>query len=210
MMKELAVVAEDRGVGLALAEDYFTAAVILPLVRTEDGLALLFEVRASTLRRQPNEICFPGGKVECGEDALGAALREGAEEIGWKKDTMTLVGALDYVITPSRARIYPFVVTVADWEKMRLSEGEVAEVFTVPVRFFLENEPNECEMELATRAGKGFPLDKIPFASEAYRTKRAYRVRWYEYGGRVIWGLTANILLAFMRAVKEGRIELPE
>ena len=121
-MKELAVVAEDRGVGLALAEDYFTAAVILPLVRTEDGMSLLFEVRASTLRRQPNEICFPGGKVECGEDALGAALREGAEEIGWKKDTMTLVGALDYVITPSRARIYPFVVTVADWEKI---DGEV-------------------------------------------------------------------------------------
>lgn len=209
-MKELAVVAEDRGVGLALAEDYFTAAVILPLVRTEDGPALLFEVRASTLRRQPNEICFPGGKVECGEDALGAALREGAEEIGWKEDKMTLVGALDYVITPSRARIYPFVVTVADWEEMRLSEGEVAEVFTVPVRFFLENEPNECEMELATRAGRGFPLDKIPFASETYRTKRAYRVRWYEYGGRVIWGLTANILLAFMRAVKEGRVELPE
>ena len=209
-MKELAVVAEDRGVGLALAEDYFTAAVILPLVRTEDGMSLLFEVRASTLRRQPNEICFPGGKVECGEDALGAALREGAEEIGWRKDKMTLVGALDYVITPSRARIYPFVVTVADWEEMRLSEGEVAEVFTVPVCFFLENEPNECEMELATRAGKGFPLDKIPFASETYRTKRAYRVRWYEYGGRVIWGLTANILLAFMRAVKEGRIELPE
>ena len=209
-MKELAVVAEDRGVGLALAEDYFTAAVILPLVRTEDGMSLLFEVRASTLRRQPNEICFPGGKVECGEDALGAALREGAEEIGWKEDTMTLVGALDYVITPSRARIYPFVVTVADWEEMRLSEGEVAEVFTVPVRFFMENEPNECEMELATRAGKGFPLDKIPFASETYRTKRAYRVRWYEYGGRVIWGLTANILLAFVRAVKEGRVELPE
>jgi hypothetical protein len=145
-----------------------------------------------------------------GNDALGAALREGAEEIGWKKDTMTLVGALDYVITPSRARIYPFVVTVADWEEMRLSEGEVAEVFTVPVRFFMENEPNECEMELATRAGRGFPLDKIPFASETYRTKRAYRVRWYEYDGRVIWGLTANILLAFMRAVKEGRIELPE
>lgn len=201
--------AEDRGVRLALAEDYFTAAVIVPLVMTEDGLALLFEVRASTLRRQPNEICFPGGKVECGEDALSAALREGAEELGWASDAMSLVGALDYVITPSRARIYPFVVTVDDWQDMHLSQGEVAEVFTVPVRFFMDTEPNECEMELATRAGKGFPLDKIPFASETYRTKRAYRVRWYEYGGRVIWGLTANILLAFVRAVKDGRVELP-
>ena len=201
--------AEDRGVGLALAEDYFTAAVIVPLVMTEDGLALLFEVRASTLRRQPNEICFPGGKVECGEDALSAALREGAEELGWASDAMSLVGALDYVITPSRARIYPFVVTVDDWQDMHLSQGEVAEVFTVPVRFFLETEPNVCEMELATRAGKGFPLDKIPFASETYRTKRAYRVRWYEYGGRVIWGLTANILSVFVRAVLGGRVRLP-
>ena len=208
-MKELAVVAEDRGVGLALAEDYFTAAVIVPLVMTEEGLALLFEVRASTLRRQPSEICFPGGKVECGEDALAAALREGAEEIGWKEDAMSLVGALDYVITPSRARIYPFVVTVSDWQKMHLSTGEVAEVFTVPVRFFMETEPCECEMELATRAGKGFPLDKIPFASETYRTKRTYPVRWYEYDGRVIWGLTANVLRTFVRAVCEGRVVLP-
>ncbi len=202
--------AEDRGVGLALTEDYFTAAVILPLVMTEEGLSLLFEVRASTLRRQPNEICFPGGKVECGEDALVAALREGAEEIGWTHEQMTLVGALDYVITPSRARIYPFVVTVTDWQAMHLSAGEVAEVFTVPVRFFLETEPNECEMELATRAGKDFPADKIPFASSTYQTKRRYRVRWYEYDGRVIWGLTANILSVFVRAVKEGRIDLPE
>ena len=201
--------AEDRGVGLALAEDYFTAAVMLPLVMAQEGLSLLFEVRASTLRRQPNEICFPGGKVECGEDALGAALREGTEEIGWKMDKMMPIGALDYIITPSRARIYPFVVSVDDWETMHLSKGEVAEVFTVPVRFFMENEPNECEMELATRAGKGFPLDKIPFASETYRTKRAYRVRWYEYDDRVIWGLTANILLAFVRAVKDGRVQLP-
>ncbi len=202
--------AEDRGVGLALAEDYFTAAVVLPLVTTEEGLALLFEVRASTLRRQPNEICFPGGKVECGEDALGGALREGAEEIGWAKEKMSLVGALDYIITPSRARIYPFVVSVDDWRTMRLSADEVAEVFTVPVRFFLDTEPNECEMELATRAGKDFPVDKIPFASETYQTKRRYRVRWYEYDGRVIWGLTANILLAFVRAVKDGRMRLPE
>lgn len=202
--------AEDSGVGLALAEDYFTAAVILPLVMTEEGLSLLFEVRASTLRRQPSEICFPGGKVECGEDALGGAKREGAEEIGWAREQMSLVGALDYVITPSRARIYPFVVTVKDWQEMHLSAGEVAEVFTVPVRFFLGTEPNECEMELATRAGKDFPVDKIPFASDTYQTKRSYRVRWYEYGDRIIWGLTANILLTFVRAVNEGRVRLPE
>lgn len=204
----IAASAEARG--LALEEDYFHAAVALPLVSSEDGLALLFEVRASTLRRQPSEICFPGGRVEDGEDAHSAALREAEEEIGWHRAQMETVGALDYVITPSRARIDPFVITVRDYQAMNVRRAEVDEVFTVPVRFFLENEPNECDMELATRAGKDFPIDKIPFVSRTYKLRRRYRVRWYEYEDRVIWGLTANITLAFVRAVKEGRVTLPE
>lgn len=195
---------------LALEEDYFHAAVALPLVKAKEGLSLLFEVRASTLRRQPSEICYPGGKIERGESAAEGALREASEEVGWTKEQMSLIGALDYIITPSRAHIEPFVITVRDWQQMKFASAEVAEVFTVPVRFFFENEPHECEMELATRAGKGFPTDKIPFVDHTYRLKRRYRVRWYEYEGRVIWGLTANITLTFTRAVKSGRLILPD
>ena len=200
----------DETRGLALEEDYFHAAVALPLVMTEDGLSLLFEVRASTLRRQPSEICFPGGRVEDGEEASDGALREAEEEIGWQREQMTLIGALDYVITPSRARIDPFVITVRDYTAMNVRRAEVDEVFTVPVSFFLDTEPNECEMELATRAGRDFPTDKIPFVSDTYKLRRRYRVRWYEYEDRVIWGLTANITLAFVRAVKDGRLTLPD
>ena len=36
-------------------------AVLVPLVEREGELCLLYEVRASTLRRQPGEVCFPGG-----------------------------------------------------------------------------------------------------------------------------------------------------
>ena len=55
-------------------------AVLCPLVETEDGLSLLFEVRSASLRRQPGEVCFPGGAAEPGEDAAACALRETEEE----------------------------------------------------------------------------------------------------------------------------------
>ena len=38
-------------------------AVLVPLLRTADGLRLLFEVRAAALR-QGGEVCFPGGRME--------------------------------------------------------------------------------------------------------------------------------------------------
>ena len=42
-------------------------AVLVPLVEGEEGPALLYEVRAGSLRRQPGEVCFPGGKMEGSE-----------------------------------------------------------------------------------------------------------------------------------------------
>ena len=42
-------------------------AVLVPLIRREDGIHVLYEVRARDLDRQPGEICFPGGMQEPGE-----------------------------------------------------------------------------------------------------------------------------------------------
>ena len=47
-------------------------AVLVPLVERPEGLCLLYEVRADTLGRQPGEVCFPGGRLEPGEDAVSA------------------------------------------------------------------------------------------------------------------------------------------
>ena len=57
-------------------------AVLVPLVEGEEGLSLLYEVRARTLRSQPGEICFPGGRAEAGETPEECALREINEETG--------------------------------------------------------------------------------------------------------------------------------
>ena len=55
-------------------------AVLVPLAQGPKGPSLLYEVRAKTLRRQPGEVCFPGGRLEKGERPEQCALRELEEE----------------------------------------------------------------------------------------------------------------------------------
>ena len=45
-------------------EQLLKYAVLLPLIEVHNETHILFEVRSMSLRRQPGEICFPGGKVD--------------------------------------------------------------------------------------------------------------------------------------------------
>ena len=69
-------------------------AVLVPLVERPEGLCLLYEVRADTLGRQPGEVCFPGGRLEPGEDAVSCALRETWEELGIPRPAVEVVAGL--------------------------------------------------------------------------------------------------------------------
>src|SRR5690606_24875815 len=88
----------------------FRSAVLLPLVQVEGEWCVLFEVRSSTMRSQPGDICFPGGRIDpADESPLFAALRETHEELGVKPETVEVLGPLSpYVASPSFV-VYPFV-----------------------------------------------------------------------------------------------------
>ena len=60
---------------------YRRSAVVIPLIKTESGYEVLFEVRAIGLKHQPGEICFPGGGCNRDEAAEAAARREICEEL---------------------------------------------------------------------------------------------------------------------------------
>lgn len=195
----------ERFVGIQNETDFFPSAVVLPLVPQGDELALLFEVRSSKLSWQPGEICFPGGRIEAGDAGpRQAAARETYEELGLEEGGLEIIGTLDYFVSPIGVIVYPFVGFIPAPACLKPNADEVAELFTVPLRFFLENEPLMATMETATRPLAGFPLELMPAGyPRDWRRRATYPVYFYKYGKYVIWGLSARLLHNFVEICRQ-------
>src|SRR4051795_11919646 len=103
------------------------AAVLIAITdRAEPGVILT--VRREDMRTHAGQIAFPGGRIDPGEKAIAAALREAHEELGLEPSAVELVGAIDdyrtvtgYVVTPvigvvpPDLPLYPHEHEVADW-----------------------------------------------------------------------------------------------
>ena len=108
-----------RAPGIDKLDRLWDAAVLLPLVRTPEGISVLFEERAHTLRSQPGEVCFPGGKYECEDNSFrNTAVRETCEELGLKPENITICGELDCLVTHNGPIIHPFVGLIDDISKI--------------------------------------------------------------------------------------------
>ncbi len=180
--------------------DYFTSAVIVPIVRQQGRLGILFEVRSSGLNWQPGDICFPGGRIEL-DDAgpMEAALRETREELGLLDESIEVLGPLSYMVSPIGVMLYPYVAHIKDFDLIRPNHGEVADVFVAPLEYLLEAEPLTAHMELATRPLPDFPLDLLENSyAKDWKRRTTYQVLFYQYDGHVIWGLTARVLFGFL------------
>ncbi|WP_043968116.1 NUDIX hydrolase [Anoxybacillus thermarum] len=181
-------------------------AVLLPLVRQNGDVFVLFEVRSLQLRRQPGEICFPGGKMDpCDQSPQETAIRETCEELGIEKEHITHVVPLDYVFSPFGMVIYPFAAFV-DMTYMKINEKEVAEVFTVPLSFFVETKPDIYRVQFEPKPEDHFPFEHIPGGRQYNWRPRQIEEHFYYYKNKVIWGLTAKIIYHFIRMIqiKEG------
>jgi 8-oxo-dGTP pyrophosphatase MutT (NUDIX family) len=182
---------------------YFS--VLVPLVERNGELFLLYQLRSETLRRQPGEVGFPGGKIEPGETPLACAIRETTEELGIPGESIEIIGELDYIHGYSDFMMYAFLAAVADADFARnFNRAEVQEVFLVPVSFFLKNEPEIYHYEIEPRIGDDFPYDKIqPKGFYRWSVGRA-TVPIYNYEGRAIWGLTGRITLQLINILKNS------
>lgn len=183
--------------------EYFNAAVLVPLIWDNDQFAVLFEVRSAHLAWQPGEICFPGGRIEMSDKTpMDAAVRETREELGLKTEQIQILGSLHEVVSPIGVRLYPFAGYISDVQDITVSPGEVAEVFSVPLSFLLENEPIIGHMERCTRPLADFPFELLPGYSEQWKSRKNYKVLFYKYEQYVIWGLTAQVLHNFLEVYK--------
>ncbi|MGJ7921110.1 NUDIX hydrolase [Neobacillus sp. LXY-4] len=178
-------------------------AVLLPLIEKDDGLHILFEVRAYNMRRQPGEICFPGGKVDPDDiNEQFTAIRETSEELGIHPSSIRHVFPLDYMVTPFGTIIYPFLGVMENEQQIQPNHAEVAEVFTVPLEFFQNVKPEIFKVHFSAKPEQDFPFDLI-IGGENYNWQtRHIDEYFYKYGDKVIWGLTARILSHFLEELE--------
>lgn len=184
---------EGRTPGLMDATGRY--AVLVPLVEREDGWYLLYEVRARSMRRQPGEVCFPGGRMEGAESPEACALRETEEELSIPSSAVRILGRLDFIAHRANFIMYPILALVDAQavEHMTLNPGEVDETFLVPVRHLLETEPLEYSYQLIPQPAEGFPYELIGIPRDYRWQPGGENVPVYPWEGHAIWGLTGRI-----------------
>jgi peroxisomal coenzyme A diphosphatase NUDT7 len=183
---------------------YHYFSVLVPLVQKDGTLHLLFEIRADGLKRQPGEVCFPGGKLEKGETPAEGAIRETSEELNIPEDKIRIISELDYIYTYSNFTLYSFLGVIDHEEilKAQVNQDEVKAIFLVPLDFFLENDPYVTTLEVSPLVGDDFPYDLIKSQSSYNWRKGRTTIPIYNYEGNVIWGLTGKIIQNMVRIIR--------
>jgi 8-oxo-dGTP pyrophosphatase MutT (NUDIX family) len=160
----------------------FRPAAVLAAVtdRAEPGVLLLH--RPSNMRAHPGEIAFPGGKLDPGETAVEAALRESWEELGIHARDVRVIGESDVYQTHSGFEITPVLAVVPPDLELAPNPTEVAQWFEAPLDFVLDA-ANHIQQWVEWEG-----------AERAY-----YEILWREHR---IWGVTAAIIVNLSRRLR--------
>ncbi len=150
------------------------AAVLVPLVEGAQGFDVLLTRRSADMPAHAGQIAFPGGGMAAGETALQAALRETGEEVGIGADFITPLGFLPAHETATGFVIAPLVGVVGAGYPVCPCAREVAEVFTIPLAFFMDARNHRRE--------------------EIFWRGKMRRYWVMQYGAYRVWGATAAIL----------------
>lgn len=169
------------------------SAVLIPLIEKNHAYEVLFEVRAASLKAQPGEVCFPGGRMEQGETHQETAVRETMEELLLNPAQIEVIAAMDGITEPGSRPMWPFVGVLHDYQGT-FSRDEVDRVFTVPFQWFFQNRPERYETRQITRPPENFPFGRIPGGRAYPWRQRPYDVLFYNWPGEEIWGITAKIM----------------
>ncbi len=177
--------------------------VLIPLIEIDGEIHLLYERRAKTLKKQPYEVSFPGGAIDYNESPKEAAIRETSEELLIGRDKIEIIGRSDYLVKPELLTIYTYVgIIKEDYKKIVPNKDEVEYIFTVPLKYLMENSPKIYPIELKIERTTGFPYELIPEAKKYKRRLEVETVETYEYKDDLIWGFTAKMTRAFVEILK--------
>ena len=120
--------------------------------------ALVLTRRAGKLRNHAGQWALPGGRLDAGESAEDAALRELYEEVGLQLAPSAVLGRLDDFSTRSGFVMTPVVVWAGSARDMLANPDEVASIHRIPVSELLR--PDAPILE--PMAGSTHPVLRMP------------------------------------------------
>lgn len=158
-------------------ETFKPAAVLIAMTERErPGMLLLH--RPSNMRAHPGQIAFPGGRIDPGETAVEAALREAYEELGIHPANVRVIGTSDRYRTGSGYEITPVLGIVPPDIEISPNPAEVAQWFEAPLDFVLD--PSNQQTRTIDHEDRKHSFVEIV---------------WSERGqDHVIWGVTGAII----------------
>lgn len=186
---------------------YRQTVVLIPILETEKGPEVLFEVRSHNLESQPGEICFPGGKLDAYESPMDAAIRETTEELLISSSDITIICPMHTYASPYHLLVHSYLGILNNYHGT-FSKDEVAEVFSVPLDYFMATEPKSYFHKIYMQPAKDFPYHLIPEGKKYPWRSGEYEVNFYQYGEHIIWGITAKLMKAavgVLRKINRGR-----
>lgn len=145
---------------------------------------IVLTLRSSKLAKHSGEVAFPGGKQDPEDDSIiTTALREAHEEVGLCPSQVEVLGELHQVFSRFGYVVTPVVGIIKADIELVANPDELESIFKVPVRFFIDNEPDE------------------------YFQRGSIKMPTYHFEGYRIWGLTAMMIAEMINNHFGGNIE---
>lgn len=153
------------------------------MVDVAGGASFLLCRRAARLNRHAGQWALPGGRLDPGETAAEAALRELDEELGVRLDDDDVIGLLDDYPTRSGYLVTPVVVWGGGRVDLRPDPGEVLAAYRVGLHQLLRDDsPRFVSIPESER-----PVVQLPLGGDLIHAPTAavlLQLRWLGIEGR--------------------------
>lgn len=157
------------------------AAVLIGVTRREEP-GLILTVRREHMRTHAGQVALPGGRIDPGESATAAALREAWEELGLQPATAEVVWEFDPYLTVTGYAVTPVLAVIEPDQPLSPHEHEVADWFEAPLAFVLDAQNHQLKSALFQG-----------------RERHYYEIVWND---RRIWGATAAMIVNLSRRLQ--------